>query len=145
MKKDTWIVVANSSFARIFKAENNKLLTELEVLEHPESRQHPRDLVTSKPGRTFDRVGTGRHAMEPETSPKEQEFIIFARQLTANLDAARSDGRFGKLYLIASPVFLGILRQTLSTPTSQLIAGEISKDITHLDKDQIREHLPLVL
>ena len=145
MKKETWIVVANSSHARIFRAESNHTLVEIEVMDHPESRQKDGDLVSSKPGRQFDRNGPGRHAMEPQTSPKAVEFETFARLLSTRLDAAREYEHVGKIYLSANPGFLGILRQSLSASTTSLIAAEIDKDMTHLDSTSIRNHLPLVL
>jgi protein required for attachment to host cells len=145
MKKDTWVVVANSSQARIFRAENNQLLQEIEILEHPESREKESELVTSRPGRSFDRVGTGRHAIEPKTSPKLQEFVNFARFLSNHLEEARLQGKFGRLYLAAGPSFLGLLRQSIEPSILQLIAEEVDKDITHLNEAEIREYLPIVL
>lgn len=145
MKKDTWILVANSSFARIYKVEKNHTLVELEVLEHPESRMHELDLTSGKPGRAFDSVGMGRHAMEQETSPKMNEFIFFAKQLSIRLDTARKEGSFGKLYIAASPLFLGLLRQHISSQTAQLIAGEVPKDMTHVAKEEIVENLLIVI
>jgi len=81
MKKETWVVVANSSLARIFKLEKNQILIETEILEHPQSRLHNQDLVDGKPGRTYDSIGPGRHAMEPTSSPKHNEFNAFAKHL----------------------------------------------------------------
>src|SRR5215471_13213266 len=79
MKKDTWLIVANSSLARIYKIEKRSELKELKVLEHPESRLHNLDLVSDKPGRDFESAGIGKHALEPKTLPKKQEFITFAK------------------------------------------------------------------
>jgi protein required for attachment to host cells len=145
MKKDTWVLVANSSMAKIFKAEKNRVLKELEVMEHPESRLHDRDLVTSRPGRTFNSVGASRHAMEPQTSPKEVEFTNFARQISERLNQARAEGLYHKLYVVASPSFLGLLRQILNSSVTQVIAGEVSKDMTQSLPEDIREHLPYAL
>ena len=79
MKKETWILVANGSLAKIFKIEKNKILTEIKQLTHPASRQHEGDLVSSKPGRTFNSVGVLRHAYEPPQTQKVQEFNNFAK------------------------------------------------------------------
>lgn len=144
MKKDIWVMVANSAKARIFKAEN-QLLKEIEILEHPESRLHDRDLVSSKPGRTYDSVGPGRHAIEPLTSPKLNEFNFFAKTLSTFLHEAQRQGHFDRLYIIAPPTFLGLLRETLSPSTVQLIAGEVNKDITTFEPEVIRGHLPFML
>lgn len=145
MNKEIWILVANSSNAKIYKAEKNQNLIELEVLTHLESRQKELDLVTTKPGRQFDSFGLGRHAYQQKTSPKEQEFEAFAKQISHHLDEERLKGKFGKLYLAANPSFLGLLRSCLSSQTGALIAGEIDKDLTQVKPQEIRDHLPLVL
>lgn len=142
MKKDTWILVANGSLAKIFKIEKNSILTEVAEIQHPESRQKEIDLVSSKPGRTFGSMGTGvRHAYERPHTQKNTELHIFAKSLSDYLEAARTKGDFAKLYISANPQFLGILRQTLSSNTHQLIAGEVDKDMTHLTSAEILAHI----
>ncbi len=145
MKKETWILVANSSLAKIFKIEKNSILTEVKEMTHPESRLHEGDLVSSRPGRTYESVGTARHAIEPHHTQKHEEFTIFAKFISGYLDTAREEGKYGKLYISAGPAFLGILRQTFSLATNQLIAGEIDKDLTHTATTEIRSHLPPVV
>ncbi len=144
MKKDTWLIVANSSLARIFKIENRHSLIELAVLEHPESRLHTRDLVSDKPGRDFERIGPARHSIESQTSPKQQEFNYFAKQLAKYLEEALAKGEFNRLYLAASPGLLGILRQILHPSLTKLLSGEINKDVTHLKPQEIMTHLPFL-
>src|SRR4051794_21082580 len=113
MKKDSWLLVANSSIARIFKIEKRHELTEIKVLEHPESRLRNLDLVSDKPGRDFESAGAGRHALEPKVLPKRQEFAVFAKSLADYLETARNQGEFETLYVAASPALLGLLRQSL--------------------------------
>ena len=94
MKKESWILIANSSLARIYKLEKNHQLAELNVFEHPESRLHNLDLVSDKPGRDFESGGTRRHALEQKTSPKKQEFSHFAKLLADYLEEERNQGNF---------------------------------------------------
>lgn len=145
MKKETWLIVANSSLARIFKVEKKQALVEIEVLEHPESRLQNRDLVSDRPGRDFESMGHARHAIEPQTTPKHQEFASFAKDIAQYLDKARSEGHFNRLYVAASPSFLGLLRQTFGSSTTQLISGEVDKDMTHMKPAEIVNHLPFLL
>jgi len=145
MKKETFVVVANSSFAKLYKAINNHALTELESWEHPESRLHDQDLVSSRPGRAFDSMGPGRHAMQTPVSPKTHEFHVFAKAIAEQLDKVVAKGEVKKIYIAAPPAFLGILRQRLSNGVTQLIAGEFDKDFTMMSSDQIRNYLPPVL
>lgn len=143
MKKETWIVVANSSFAKIYKAENNNKLIEIRELQHPESRLHDQDLVSSTPGRTFSSVGTRRSMLEPTTTPKEQEMNLFAKEISHCLEHHKET--LGRIYIFASPSFLGLLRQHFSSAIDTLIAGQVDRDLTHSTTEEIRAHLPHVL
>lgn len=142
MKKDSWLVVANSSLARIFKFESRQHLKELKVLEHPESRLHNLDLVTDKPGRDFESWGVGRHALEPKVLPKRQEFENFAKDIANHLENAFNQGEFETLYLAASPSLLGLLRQSIHPNILKIIKGEVDKDMTQMKTDEIPPHLP---
>jgi protein required for attachment to host cells len=145
MKKGTWLVVANSSFARIFKLEKKESLVEIESFEHPESRLHERDLVSDKPGRGFESIGQARHNLEQSSSQKQQESIAFAKQLSNYLEEARNKGEYERLYLAASPTLLGLLRQSLHPTTAKLLKGEVDKDMTHMKPAEILTHLPFLL
>lgn len=144
MKKDSWLIVANSSIARIYKIEKRHDLKEIKILEHPESRLHNLDLVSDKPGRDFESAGIGKHALEPKTLPKKQEFAAFAKSLADYLENARHQGEFETLYVAASPALLGLLRQSLHPNTAKLIKGEIDKDITQMKPQEIPSHLPFL-
>lgn len=142
MKKSSWLIVANSSTARVFKFEKHNQLLELKSFEHPESRLHNIDLVSDKPGRDFESFGSARHALEPKTSPKVVEFTLFAKILADYLDTSRNNGEFETLYIAASPSLLGLLRQSLHSETKKLVKGEVDKDLTHLKTEEIFPHLP---
>lgn len=144
MKKDRWLVVANSSLARIFKIEKQHELKELKILEHPESRLHNLDLVSDKPGRDFESTGIRRHALEPKVLPKRQEFAVFAKSIANYLEHAHKQGEFESLYVAASPSLLGLLRQALHPNTAKLIKGEVDKDMTQMKPQEISSHLPFL-
>lgn len=141
--KNTWVVVADSSRARIFMAKNaTGELDEIETLANPEARLHEIDMTSDLPGRTFDSAGKGRHILEKNTEPKQQKIVDFAKQIDQLLEKARTKKRFSQLILVAAPAFLGILRNQLSSPTSRLVAYELDKNLTQLSSDDIRKHLP---
>jgi protein required for attachment to host cells len=144
MKKDTWLIVANSSLARIYKIEKRSELKELKILEHPESRLHNLDLVSDKPGRDFESTGITRHALQPKVLPKQHEFAIFAKSLADYLENARNQGEFQTLYIAASPALLGLLRHSMHPSTAKLIKGEVDKDMTQMKPHEILSHLPFL-
>lgn len=140
-KQTTWVVVADSCQAKIYHAVKPFKLEEIAFFEHPESRLHNQDLVTSKPGRTFQSGGVTRHAYETDVSPKQAEAIKFAIEIAHHLSSAESKGEFGRLYVIAEPSFLGLLRQHTNPQTQKTIVAEIPKDLTHSDLAMIEHQL----
>lgn len=145
MKKETWVIVANSSEARIFKVTRNALGEEIASLIHPQSRLANQELVSSGPGTAYDSFGMGRHHMEPPTSPKLQEMMQFAKDLALRLDKARNAGTLDHFYIAANPSFLGHLRQELNGHTLKLLKGEVMKDLVHLEPKAMRDYFPPVL
>jgi len=140
-----WVVAANGALARIFESNAKKELRELEVLEHPETRLHGRDLETSRPGRTFQSGGYGNHPVDPDISPKHHEAQVFAKILAERLEAGLNKGSYQRLYISASPHFLGDLRPHLSQNVIKSIIQEDHKDLTKLSLDEIRAHLPFLI
>ena len=137
-----WIVVADRSKARIFTVDDpHGALQEVETLDHPEGREHARDINADRPGRAFDSSGQGRHAMGTSVEPMEQDAIRFSKEVSEHLRAACHDGRCNRLLLVAGPDFLGLLRKQLNTPPDVRIK-EIDKNLCNFDAREIRSHLP---
>lgn len=142
--KKTWVVVAENSRARIFAMDAINLpLRELEDLTNPEGRLQQRELVSDRPGRTFNSQGTGRHSKQAPLDKNRQFSMEFARTLSQSIEDGRMQGKFDWLVLIAPPKFLGALRQQLDKKTHRLITKEIHKNIVREDEASIREHLKL--
>jgi protein required for attachment to host cells len=80
--------------------------------------------------------------MDYDVEPKRQEAMAFAKALSERLRSGRNDGEFDKLYIVAAPTFLGLLRNKLDIHTAQMLVGEVNKDLTRLDPAKIRSHLP---
>lgn len=139
----TWLIVADSSRARIFAMESRTSpITEIKSIVHTEARLQEQDLTSDLPGRGSNNGDSGRHAYESETSPKEQENINFARAIAEELDQARKENKFKQFVLVAAPAFLGNLRNQLSPQTQKLACFELAKNLAHLDAAEIRSHLP---
>ena len=143
----TWVVVADSTRARIFNAESSSAaLSEMEGLANTEGRLHDRDLTSDLPGRSFDSSKAGgRHAMEPPTDPKQELAIEFARLIARHLDAARVKRDYEQLVIIAAPTFLGLLREQLTNTCRKLVDFEFNKNLVQQTAEEIRSHLPKLL
>lgn len=142
-----WIVVANARRARIFLAKNplGKNLVEVKTLVHPELGLPEREWLSDVPGRAFDSMGEGRHALEPSMSLKDQEMHAFSRQVAEDLKKAREHNHFDKLVIVASPAFLGCLRKHLDPQLASIVSLEINKDLTLLPPTALRAQLPYKL
>lgn len=137
----TWVIVADSSQAKIFRLGKFPKLEEISSLKHPESRLHNQDLVSDKPGRGFQSHGNGRSAYQPETEPKQVEAIKFAVEIAALLYTASNKGEFNQLYLFSEPSFLGLLRQHIHPSIQKNIVDEVAKDLTSSSTETIEHHL----
>lgn len=140
-----WVVVADSSQARIFSAEKpTSPLEEIHTLNHPEGRLHQGDLVSDRPGRDRN-AGTGSHDMGHEVDAKNEAAVRFSAQVSETLECGRNNGRFNKLYVVAAPGFLGLLRKQWNSPLQKMVAGEVSKNLTSHAIPDIRKNLPHLL
>jgi len=139
----TWVVVADSSAARIFNAPSpTGALEEIASYAHAEGKMHEQDMRTDELGMTKDRVGYAKHAMEPRVKPKEQEAVVFARLLAERIESARTKNVIDRVILVAPPEFLGHLRDALDDNARKIVDGEYNLNVVRMSPDEIRKHLP---
>lgn len=135
-------VVADRSVARFFSATwpGADDWKEVLTLLYEEGAAHPRDVTTDGPGTFAERFG-GHHAGEDETDFRHQSAERFASELVSVLETARSENEFGKLVLVAPPLFLGVLRKKIPTPLQQMLILELNKDYTAAKLDEVAKQV----
>jgi len=134
----TWVVVAESSRAKIFELEKrNAPLKEIQGLAHTPSRLHQKELTSDLPGRT-----PGRHKLIQQTTTKENASNEFARNIRNHLNSARNKGEFNKLIIMSPPSFLGRLRKQLGSAINKCVISEIDKNLVRHSTRDIQAHLP---
>ena len=139
----TWVVVAESSRAKIFELDKkNAPLRELQGFAHTASRSHEHDLTSDLPGRTHNSATHSSHRLSQHSSPKAHESVEFARTLGSHLDEALNRGEFDKLIIMSPPGFLGYLRKEMSYETSKHVVSEIDKNLVRHTTSDIQSHLP---
>ncbi len=142
----TWILIANGARARLFSNDgpgHGVTLVSDEVLVGVNLPS--REIMSDRPGRTFDSVGAGRHAKEPRTDPREIEKRSFTHELAAMLDDGLKQGKFERLVLVAPPGELGFLRAELSPAVRKRVSAELNKDLTRMAPSEIPDHLGAVM
>ena len=136
----TWVVVAESSRAKIYEVEKNeseKSLKELTGFTHSISRSHKQHLTGSQQKES-------RHSQLSGSldTQKDHERIEFARTIGDHLKSARNKGQFNKLILMSPPKFLGDLRKNLGHETNKYVVSEIDKNLVRHTLKDIQAHMP---
>lgn len=139
----TWIVAADSSRARVFEiVEPERHLHEIEKFTNPQGRATSRELNSDAQGRYYAQGGGPRaHSATPQVDVVEHETELFSKMLSRYLDKARTQRRYGKLYLIAPPEFLGLMRDNLSKEVRKITAEEINKDLSWFEARDIERFI----
>lgn len=136
--KQVLIVVADSARARLCSTDaNSQRLVETETLVNPGVRLPSREVVSDRPGRTFDRSGGARHAMVEPTDAKTKSVNLFSDQVSERIKMLVKKSQFKNIVIVAAPKTLGMLRQKLDPSSRALVTCEINKDLTASDIETI--------
>lgn len=135
----TWIVTGDAARARILQVTGRNQLEEIERFENPKARMSDRELTTDAHPRMRGTAGPGSDRQE--TGAVEHETELFAKEIDRRLDQARIRNRFDQLFLLASPKFLGLLRQNLSRETAKLVSDDIARTLAWFDPREVERFL----
>jgi protein required for attachment to host cells len=137
----TCIVACSSAIARCWISESRHSDWELMAdFAHEEAAQREQDFQSDRPGRSFDSLGRGRHAMSLEHSAKEQSNIRFAETVADFLNHSVAAGQFRHLVIFADPKFLGLLRGRLSHAAAAAVVLETPRNLANVDVREIRAY-----
>lgn len=104
-----WILIANTTRARVLAQEPGNAMTVLESFVHPAGRGLPR---------------------EPLKDTRQKECTRFAHELAEYLEHEARQGRFESLTIFASAAFADELRASLGKLTQRLLSGIHELDLT---------------
>jgi protein required for attachment to host cells len=144
MKKEsstTWVVVADNCQAKIYRITKFPKIEEISYLEHPDARLHNQELISQKPGHNIQRGGVVGYSYQPEIDRKQLEASKFAVDLARIIATHQEKGDFARLYVIAEPSFLGMLRKHFSAGVRKTIVGELARELTSFDPTLIEHHI----
>lgn len=139
---ETWILVANRTQARIFRYLGLRSGLELvDKIRHPENRLPSREFISDRPGRSFDTMGAGRHALSTEVEAHDQRALEFARELAEKLRAAHGRNEFSRLMLVAEARFLGMIKGALPDQTLKSVVATLDRDFHQKSSSELSRHL----
>jgi protein required for attachment to host cells len=128
----TWILAADRSRARLFEVvRHSDTPHEIMDLANPAGRGRERDIRSDNTGRFFGKGDRNQgNAATPDTLPSDHETERFADDIRTYLEHARNEKRFGQLWIVAAPAFLGLLRNKFGKQLHALVELEVNKDVT---------------
>lgn len=136
------IVVADSVRAQVFVADGaHEPLREAVSMFNPESRLHERDLVTDAPGRRNHRPTQGAADGAGRTA-RERYAEQFAGRLCEHMGRELDRHPERRVYVVAEPQFLGLLRQRMEQRVGRRVVAEVPKAVTGRRPEEIRSLLP---
>ena len=137
----TCILACSAGSARLWLSQSRfgdwKLIEHIRN-EHASDRES--DLGSDRPGRTFDSVGKGRHAMSRKSTSQQHQALLFTRQIAGLVNDAIAENRVTKLVLLAAPDMLGYLRSELSDAALRAVALAKPMNVANLEESGIRAY-----
>lgn len=137
------VLVADSARARLFDAATPTApLHEVEFLSNPEARLHEGDLVADGAGTRNGESMSAGHSALGGGSMKDHRIEEFAGTVCERLSrvARATDAR--RIYIVAEPSFLGLLRLRMDRNLRKQVAHEIPKSLASRGPAEIRAVLP---
>lgn len=137
------VVAADAARARLFAAATpDAPLREIDALVNPEQRLHEHDLVEDSAGRRGTRPTQAKRSAFGGQTAKRHRAEEFALEVCEHAARDLRETRARRLYLVAEPEFLGLLRQRMPAALKRRVAGAVAKSVTGKPAGRIRATLP---
>lgn len=134
------VAVCDSSRMRYFGVDQDSgLLHEMEDRVHLASRQKIQDMASDRQGRD----GAG-HSLGDDKNIHKHTVGVFAKEVGDVLNRDALAGDIVRLYILAPPEFLGMLRKELHPVTAALVTDK-AVNVAGESIDKIRHQLPAAL
>ena len=135
----TLILAVDGSHMQLLRNRGRDHAPDLETLRHNYAIRQPSHLMEADaPGRSFESVGTARHAY-PTQDLHQRQIDAFA------LDALRALeqllGADDRAVVIAPPRILGLLRSQFSHTLRACLIAELDKDVAQFKPGEIASYL----
>jgi len=137
----TCIVACSAATARFWRSDTRfGDWTALAELRDESASRKEAEFRSDRPGRAFDSVGRGRHAMSPPESGQDHAKQLFARRIAEFLDRTIERDKVTALVILAGPAFLGFLRAALSDAAKGAVVLAEARNLSNLDEAAIKKY-----
>lgn len=141
-QKRTWVLIADARRARVFESRGKgsglRAVPDIALdSELPPSCA----LGTDRPGRTFESVGSARHAMENPSDLHREQKREFAQQIARAVHDRYAAKSFDRLVVVAPAVTMGDLRAALPDHIKAITTAELVADLTKTPIAELPSHL----
>jgi protein required for attachment to host cells len=140
-KAKLWYAIADGGRARFVERDASGAFRTVVSFESARAHTQTRNIGADRPGRVHDRVGPGRHAVEPRSDFKQEAKEDFVELVADELAGERERGAFDQLILVAPARVLTELKRKLAKPVADLVVRDLQKDLTNVPDDALSEHL----
>ena len=127
----TWILLGSRTEATIL--EMRTPISKLKLVKSfsfPKGKLKDQNVYADKPGRSKDRFGKGRHALERSSSAEEILSLQFCSELAQFLKSSRLTKAFDQLVLMLSGKMLGYLKMQIDPKTKECIVKATDLNLT---------------
>ena len=139
-------MIADGAHAKVYQySEEKPKLEAVKDISFEIDLPRTHDIVTDRPGRSFESQGRTRHAKSGRSDPHRELKRNFAHKVAAALKVSLTDKRYDKLVLVAPPVTLGDLRDALTKGVQARVIAEVAQDLIKIPASRLPTHLADVL
>lgn len=148
-KQNFLVVVANSNECKLYNyIQRPATLNLTEQLSHSASKLRNQELTSDREGHYMG-WGDARGAYSPHTEAKDEEIIIFVREIAHHLNKLRINHQLDPLIIVAPAPIYGKLCDHLDKNVQLQMVADIQKDLLKLNDNELlkylTDHLPYAL
>jgi len=140
-KRKLCFVIADGGHARFVRPAFDNALHTFEAVDSVNVHKKDHDLVSDRPGRSFESASKGRHAFTPRTDPHDLAKDRFAQAVARRVNEDAAADVFNELVMVAPPHVLSELTDGLALQTKAMLLGSLAKALVKTPDHELWPHL----
>lgn len=136
-----YFLIADGEHARFVAVGADNVPRTVRSFDSARAHLASHELVSDRPGRTFESARPGSHGVGPRHDPHQMEKLHFADLVADEIGIAAGEGAFDRLVLVAPAYCLNEIEDALDARTSAMVAGRLAKDLVKTPDHELLPHL----